>query len=949
MSVVRIIARPKTILQEVVSHLESVDLARTLVVFPGKRPSHVLRKMLAAQRKAGFIPPPILSYDEFIRHLSERHLGILAPDLDPLDAAALLYDIHSSRSEQLGGVHFRTFDEFLPLGLRLFDELEELHLAGADVKSIAAKVGSLTFGNKHLLSAYFEEFYRRITDQQWSTRSTRLVALARSGESLDLSAYEKIILAGFYALTPTDRQLFKQLMKNDHVVVIFEAGHGLGRHVEQLDMKGKGDSRSQMDLFANGNDEEERPREADISFYKSTDIHGQVFALSALIKELKERNEPLDERTAIVLPSSDALFPVLFQTLALLPEEGYNISLGYPLSRTPLYALLSALLDLVAGTRDGLVQTAAYIRFVLHPYIKNIRRGKRTDVTRVLFHALEDLLARRPATSVRLDALESEHLLFDRIAKGLSDEVEISASELKEHLASIHEQTIKPFLNPGTLGEFASHLADLIIFINKESTAYQHPLFSRYAEKLLAVAEKIISSGASAKQFGQLTSFATFLQSYIGPQTVPFPGTPLHGLQVLGLLETRALSFERVIVLDASDDVLPGARGTEMLIPQGMRESLGLETYHDREEMTEYYFMNLVEGAREVHLFFTENNKREKSRFVEKLLWSRMQKQGARDDVRLARYRIHLGNQDPVPLKKTTSVAAYLNEFEFSTTALDEYLKCQLRFYYRYVLGLRERDEVGDEIEQIDVGTLVHRILKSYFEPLKEKPLTVADIDIDRMVRITEETIEQMFGPNRGAIYLLKQQSVSKMKEFLESYQKKLLEGESVTIVALERGYSVVRDGHHFSGRIDRVERRGERTVILDYKIRQDDTPYKVRWRAFDPKDRATWSNAIGSLQLPMYSLLYSEQTGEPVSGISPAYLFLGRNYIDPTIETGLTKDGNITEEMHKNLHKVILELVREIKDASVPFQPTEDIKKQCPGCPYQTMCGTQWAREGRW
>ena len=139
------------------------------------------------------------------------------------------------------------------------------------------------------------------------------------------------------------------------------------------------------------------------------------------------------------------------------------------------------------------------------------------------------------------------------------------------------------------------------------------------------------------------------------------------------------------------------------------------------------------------------------------------------------------------------------------------------------------------------------------------------------------------------------------------------------------------------------------RSVILDYKIRQDDTPYKVRWRAFDPKDRATWSNAIGSLQLPMYSLLYSEQTGEPVSGISPAYLFLGRNYIDPTIETGLTKDGNITEEMHKNLHKVILELVREIKDASVPFQPTEDIKKQCPGCPYQTMCGTQWAREGRW
>ena len=208
MSVVRIIARPNTILREVMSHLENVDLARSLVVFPGKRPSHVLRTMLAAERKAGFIPPPILSYDEFIQRLSERHLRIGTPDLDPLDAAAILYDIHSSRREQLGGIHFRTFDEFLPLGLRLFDELEELHLAGAEVKSIAAKVGSLTFGNKHLLSAYFEEFYKRISDQQWSTRSTRLTALARAAGTLDLSGYEKIILAGFYALTPSDQQLF---------------------------------------------------------------------------------------------------------------------------------------------------------------------------------------------------------------------------------------------------------------------------------------------------------------------------------------------------------------------------------------------------------------------------------------------------------------------------------------------------------------------------------------------------------------------------------------------------------------------------------------------------------------------------------------------------------------------------------------------------------------------
>lgn len=950
MSVVRIIAHPHSIVGEVADQLtDNVDLARALVVFPGKRPSHVLRKILATRLKRSFIPPRILSYDEFIEFISREYLGMKNPDIDPLDAASILYEIHSRRTDRLGGTHFETFDEFLPLGLRLFDELEELLLAGADVQSIAAQVGSLVFGNRHLLSAYFEEFYRRIADGKLCTRSTRLTALAKQIDGLDLGAWQKIILAGFYALTPADRSIFKSLSRRENAVLIFQEGRGLKRQLAKLEMDESMNERAQMDLFEAGAEPEDSGREPELHFYKSTDVHGQVFALSALLRKLQEQGEPLDEKTAVVLPSSDALFPVLYQSLALLPGDGYNISLGYPLSRTPLYALLTTLLELVAGAQGDLVQTGAYVRFVLHPYIKNIRRGSRSDVTRVLFHAIEDVLARRPATTVRLSALESEAFLFDRIARGLSDEVEITATELKSHLIEIHRKTIRPFLNPGTLGEFASRLIDLVVYINKESTAYLHPLFSRYAGKLMEVAEGIERSAASGQRFERVTSFSTFLQSYIGPQTVPFPGTPFRGLQVLGLLETRALSFERIFVLDASDDVLPGARGTEMLVPQKMRESLGLETYKDREALIEYYFTNLVNNAKEVHLFFTENNKKEKSRFLEKLLWNRLQKTKQEDEVRLARYRIHLGNQDPAPIKKTKPVTAFLKEFEFSTTALDEYLRCQLRFYYRYVLGLRERDEVGDEVEQIDIGTLVHRILKTYFDPFLGKEMKAEDMDLERMVRITGETVEKMFGANRGAIYLLKEQTVSKMKEFLEEYQKAVLEGRTIRITGLEREYSIVKDGHHFSGRVDRVEQRDGKTFILDYKIRQDDTPYKVRWKKFKADDRTTWSDTIGSLQLPMYSLLYSVQEGEPIQSVVPAYLFLGRNYIDKTIETGLTKDGIVTEDMHANLHTVILSLAAEIKDAKIPFTPTEDIKKECPGCPYQTLCGTQWAREGRW
>ncbi len=113
--------------------------------------------------------------------------------------------------------------------------------------------------------------------------------------------------------------------------------------------------------------------------------------------------------------------------------------------------------------------------------------------------------------------------------------------------------------------------------------------------------------------------------------------------------------------------------------------------------------------------------------------------------------------------------------------------------------------------------------------------------------------------------------------------------------------------------------------------------------------DRSSWPGAIGSLQLPMYSLLYSRQANEPIINIIPSYLFLGRNFLDKTIEAGLSKDGPVSENLHENLHQVILDLAGEIKDPGVPFRPTEDQKKECPGCAYQTICGTLWAKEGRW
>src|SRR5208337_2269561 len=145
--------------------------------------------------------------------------------------------------------------------------------------------------------------------------------------------------------------------------------------------------------------------------------------------------------------------------------------------------------------------------------------------------------------------------------------------------------------------------------------------------------------------FAERNSYFHFFKGYVGHCAAPFEGTPLQGVQVLGFLETRGLRFERTYVIDANEDIIPDTRKEESLLPFKVREILGLPTYVDRDMLSAYHFETLVKGSQEVHLFFAENDRKEKSRFVERLLWERQKAEEAEPPggfVRSIAYRLSL-------------------------------------------------------------------------------------------------------------------------------------------------------------------------------------------------------------------------------------------------------------------------------------------------------------------
>jgi ATP-dependent helicase/nuclease subunit B len=916
--------------------ISSRDLSNQAVIFPGKRPAHFLRKNISEKLGSSFIPPNIYSIDGFIEYLASEKLGLKSRVIESLDAAAILFNIHGKLKERIGGDNFVSLDHFIPLGIKLFGELEELMLADIDAKRLKSFVEGIPYGKCNLIGMYFEQFYAELRARNFISRAMQYLAVAQQIPAIGLSEYSRIIIGGFFAPTPVEKRIFVEFRNRPNAFFIYQRVS----ETDNIDGKIKEDSPKDR-------------TEAKIQIIKTSDTHGQVFALSSLLREMEKRNEKLDEKCAIVLPAAETLFPLLNETLNGLPDTSYNIALGYPLIRTPIFSFLSLLTELAAEIVDGKLPASSYLKFMLHPYTKNIKYNGKSEATRVLIHTIEKCLAKDQSKQIfRLDEIENWSEMLDDSSKSIStDSVAIKRNDVQEHLISIHNNTIRLFDKIESIGAFAATCIEALTFIYENSTANLHPLFRQYAVRMIEVLESIQSSLINEAHFEEKNSYAKLLTQYVAEQNIPFSGTPLKGIQVLGLLETRNLKFDKVFLLDVNEGVLPPGRAEDMLLPQPLRQTLGMETYHEREKLVEHYFDLLVQGAKEVCILFSESSSasKERSRFVQKLIWKKEKQKGkllSDDIIASVHYNMRLTNSNPSSISKSEEVTKVLNQMEFNATRLDAYLKCPLRFYYEYVLCLSEKATIAEEPDQSDIGKIVHSVLNKLFAPFLGHALLKQDIQNAAVEQIVEQEFYLKYGNDLTSIQKLMHLQVKRrIESFITYYQIPILDSKEVVITGLEKDLQSVDNNTILRARCDRIERRGDKVFILDYKTSGSDEHYKINWNKLTIDDRNTWNKYIGSLQLPFYWVVYALNQNEPAANIVPEYLLLGKHKIDEEIEAGLFEESDLIEEKFLLLKEIIRTLICEIKNKAIDFVPVDDLSPVCPGCPFTSLCGTAWIK----
>jgi inactivated superfamily I helicase/RecB family exonuclease len=962
--------------EEIVTHHYAADdplaLARVTILLPHRRGIVYLRdyffQLITARQKRPILLPHICAIEDMV---AEAAIQLEDPPrrlLSPPDQAWAIFGV--VRESPSYGRVADTWDRFFPWGMRLAALLEEIDRELASPQDIPypedvpADAITLLEGLKTIYAA----FDSQLAAQGLTTRGKRMRLLAEGIERTRLGE-GPIYLAGFYALTRAEERIFRYLYAHG-ARILWHADPG---HLPPLYRRWKDEWGVEIEII--GKDMPVLPK---LHYYEAYDLHAELLQMQAHIPQEIQR----PDQCALVLPDPSALIPVLYSLPLGMPV---NISLGYPLERTALSSLLEQLMRLQEGrAEEGAYYHVDYLTLIRHPYLRRLPTPAGKE-GRICLHFLEEKIRNfgKPFLTreelVKVLAISEDE---EKDRRFLATEA-LDLPEVQGFVRELHRQLLEPWERVETPRGLAAALRGLVRFlfspfVGKQDSLREHPLDNEFIYTLEGMVIPSLEDVLFADHPMDARLLFSLLREVIHMARTPFEGHPLVGLQVLGLLETRLLSFDKVIVIDVNEDVIPAHEEINPLLPEPLKETLGLKGREREEAIVRYHFERLISGAQEVHLFWQASTmpgsgglegKRVRSRFVEGLLWEEEKRRGCLLEDAVAKAPLRISGRSlfrEAGLEKkgkdNEQVKAFLlgqsRRYGLSASLLNTYLSCPLKFYYQYLLGLRSAVAVEEDVDSALLGEIMHQTLERYFSPYRRRQYRKsADTDSERLISIfreqlTASSMHRCLAPEKR--FFLEYAAVYRLQGYLSQMP------ETTFIETLEQEYRLplpLAPGEFtFSGKVDRIDKRGGYRIILDYKTGQRVAqfakghfenrliPFSIP-KEFGYEGLKAVKGAIKDLQLPLYLLLVSGAKAEVLGSILAAYVELGRggmeSYFIPWDKIARLRDASLAW-FSCSFPALLAFLIDHMVEASHFFPATEG--DTCRFCEYEAVCRFSFA-----
>jgi hypothetical protein len=892
------------------------DLSRVAVVFGGKRPAQFLKRRLARSAGKGFASPAFFTIDEFMDRVANRSVR-LTPGSE-LDRSFTLYRlVKEAAPELLKGRG--SFARFLPWAREILDFIEQLDLEMVDNQALTSIEANAAIGyavpesiNSLLgsIKVLRESFHAALEQGKKTCRGLQYLRAAREVGRHDWPEHDEIIFCNLFYFHRSEECVVRHFHERHNATLVFQGDERKWPVLKRI-----------AERF--GCEIKEGPAPTPTSFNLHIHAGFDVHSEAALVREILGRVPDLD-RTVVVMPEPSNMVPLLSQ----LPMDlgGVNVSMGYRLKRSSLYFLLDFMMKAQLSRRNNRYYARDYLKVLNHPLILNLGLLSGGKAVRVLAGKVEEAMTGRwtagfsGSSFVSLEEIARDASLFDRAAGALSGMgIGSDTAQLRETLLLVHAVFFSAWEGVEDLQGFAAALGRVLDLLVKESSLRDYPLNVNILSRLYDIKREFETALFNHEPFSFDEIWRIF-EDKLSRELVNFSGTPLKGLQVLGLFETRSLQFDHVIVMDANEGVLPRLDIRSSLIPREVMMSLKLDRLELEEEIQRYQFMRIISSAREVHLVYQDRKDKERSRFIEELIWESEKKQNALLDypVRRAAFDVQVTPRvRAVP--KTPLLLEFLGGFRFSASSVNTYLKNPYEFYTNYCLGLKEVEDVLDEPDERLVGNFLHELLKDGLAPMLGRPFAMGEDVEARLWNIFQQKFDAEFGrAMRSDAFLVKAVITHRLKVFLEKERDQTAQVQE--ILHLETPFEAVlplpRAPARFHCVVDRVDRLKDGTVLLiDYKTGQSDKLPRKDFSADNGLSRERIFKEVRSFQMPLYYYFLSREF--PASPIRAELYNLRDSRRESFPRTAVTAHGDFLSPYLKALDFIM----SEIMDPEKPFE----------------------------
>ena len=911
----------ESFIREVLQKLKNsgYNLSNLVFILPSKRAGSYLLKELSRVSDSTIFAPSIFSVEEFTELISGLQV------IDNTTSLFEFYEVYKNQSKDA-----EDFETFITWAQSLIQDFNEVDRYLIDYKPFFDYLSGIQDINHWYLQKEKTELIQRYLKfwkelpSFYEALSTRLVSKGQGYQGLIYrKASERIqdymgenkqkhVFIGFNALNASEQYIIQQLLENSQAEVFWDLDHIFysdSSHAASLFIR---DYLKNWNYYQQNNYSgftNNYSKHKNIEFVGVPKNIGQAKYIGEILTGMNTKQL---ENTAIVLGEEELLLPVLNS----LPEEiiELNITMGFPIKNAPVNSLFESLFNIHLHG-NGEYYHKDIVSIIKHP-----------SILPLLKPYSEELIS-------RINSENLVYLKYEEIKTAFPEEL----NEIIKFCFEPKQDSVSMLISDfhGLIHSLKQYLKQENDKIGLEFLYHFHVLFN-----------KLENLNTRYPHLKTIKSLFNFYKELLSTETLDFQGKPFQGLQLMGMLESRALDFENVIITSLNEGVLPAGKSDNSFIPYDLKQEYKLPTYREKDAVYTYHFYRLLQRAKNVFLLYNTEaeglNSGEKSRFLTQLEIEKQENHSLKKI--LISPKVPIQEKILKEVKKSPEIMARIKSlanYGFSPSALTTYIRNPLDFYYQYILGIRDQEEVEETVAFNTLGTVVHNVLENFYKPFEG--IVISEEIIKNFIEKADKEVEKEFIKtyskiplNKGKNLLIFEVAKRYLHNFLKFELKRLKTGQEIEIIQIENDLKVALPienlpfSVYLRGKVDRFESANGIPRIIDYKTGKVETKHMgvIDWIEIT-KD---YDNYSKSFQVLTYASLIALEKGLTFPAeagiISFKNLKSGFLKFEKKEAGSRNKDSMITQETLRLFQTELKRLIVEICNPEIPFTEKEIKKK---------------------